>query len=435
MAALTRRINLVFYNDAIVYGQPMSKVNQAKELGRALRGEFPVFRPEERHRAYLDTAASSQKPRCVIERLSTYLSFEHANIHRGAYALSAHATELYDQARGKVGNFLGAKNPRSIIFTRGTTESINLVAHAFERFFAAGDTILLSLLEHHSNIVPWQLLAQRKGLQLAFVDVLPSGELNRDDLSKKLKTLKPKLLAITHISNALGTVVPVAEIIAEAHEQGCKVLVDAAQSVAHYNLRVEELDADFLAFSGHKLYGPTGIGVLYGKLKLLSEMDPFLGGGDMIRSVAVTGSTWAEPPERFEAGTPPIAEAIALGTAIDFISELGLGRIKEHEDVLTQQAFERLSHEPGVTLYGPMTVGRDQASIISFNVKGVHAHDFSTVADSFNVQLRAGHHCAMPLLQHLKIGTSARISFGVYSCKEDIDPLLDAIRHAQKMFQ
>lgn len=408
----------------------------APQLGLAIRSQFPIFSQNfEKPLAYLDTAASSQKSQSVISRLNAYLSYEHANIHRGAYALSATATENYEAARRKVAKFIGADDERCVIFTRSTTEAINLVSYSFEKYFKAGDVILLSMLEHHSNIVPWQLLAQRAGVKLAFVEIDKFGQLSLSDLKSKLSALKPKLLAITHIANSLGSYVPLDEVASLAKLSGAKILVDAAQSAAHMALDVHKLDLDFLAFSGHKFYGPTGIGVLYGKRELLEQMQPFMGGGDMIERVSIEGSTWAEIPAKFEAGTPPIAEAIALGTAVDFVQSLNLENIAAHEDRLLQAAFEMLSAEPEVELYGPIMNGGKQCSILSFNVKGVHAHDVATVADSFNLQLRSGHHCAMPTLHKLGIPSSARISFGVYSDLQDLEILREAVRETRKLFK
>lgn len=406
------------------------------ELGVPIRAEFPIFAAGAKARplAYLDTAASAQKPHGVIDRMSRYLSTQHANIHRGAYTLSAEATRMYDEARLCVARFIGAKDAREVIFTRGTTESINLVAHAYEKFLSAGDVVLLTVLEHHSNIVPWQLLAQRKQVRLEFVGITAQGEIDRADYENKVKTLRPKLVAMTHVSNALGTIVPIEEFALIAREAGAKVLVDAAQSAPHSVLNVTKLGIDFLAFSGHKLYGPTGIGVLFGRYSILEAMDPFMGGGDMIRSVAEQGSTWAEPPSKFEAGTPAIAEAIALGTAIEFIKAVGLEPIHHHEQKLFEFGLEKLRAESGVSVYGPAVHSKPQASILSFNVNGVHAHDLSTVADEFNVQIRAGHHCAMPLLKRLGIQSSARASLGMYSCRDDFEQLIEAIRRAKKLF-
>jgi len=404
-------------------------------LGLELRPEFPIFsNPAPRPLSYLDTAASSQKPSRVIDRLSHYLAHEHANIHRGAYGLSARATENYDIAKRKIAAFIGAPFEHCIVFTKGTTESVNLVAYAFEDHFKEGDTILLTLLEHHSNIVPWQLLSQRKKLNLVFTQITDDGALDLKDLKQKLTKHRPKLLATTHIANSLGTLVPLEEVLGEAKKVNCKVFLDAAQSAAHTRINVKSLDLDFMAFSGHKFYGPTGIGVLYAKEELLQQMKPFQAGGDMIRTVTTEGSTFAEFAQKFEAGTPAIAEAIAFGEAVDFLEELGVENIQKHEDNLFKQAFELLRKEAGVTLYGPALKGGAQASIISFNVDKIHPHDLSTVADEFNVQFRSGHHCAMPTLKRLGIPSSARISLGVYSDAQDFAALLEAIRHARKMF-
>lgn len=405
--------------------------------GESIRRYFPIFSSaagvQGRALSYLDSAASSQKPVGVIERLAHYLSHEHANVHRGAYALSAQATVNYENARARVAKFIQAPSLKGLIFTRNTTESINLVAHAWENSFKEGDAILLTILEHHSNIVPWQLLAKRRKLRLEYVDVSQSGALNLEDFSAKLKKTKPKLLSLAQVSNSIGTVLPVAEMISQAHQAGCRVLVDAAQSVAHGVVNVAELGCDFLAFSGHKVYGPTGIGVLYASEEMLNHMEPFQGGGEMIEAVAVEGSTWAEPPHKFEAGTPAIGEAIALESALDFLDSVGREQVQRYEKDLFAQAFALMLAEPGVTLYGPATKGGEQAPIISFNVDKVHPHDLATIADGFNVQIRAGHHCAMPALKRLGLKSTARASIGVYSCLDDFKALLEAIRHARKI--
>jgi len=401
--------------------------------GAGARGEFPIFSAHP-GLCYLDSAASSQKPRSVIERMDRYYRAEHANIHRGAYALSAAATVHYEEVRGKVAAFLNAAEPAEIVFTRGATESINLVARCFDPLIGQGDTILLTVLEHHSNIVPWQLLAARRGARVVFADVTADGALNLQDFSSKLTECRPRIVGLTGLSNALGTVVPVAELVAAAHRVGARVLVDGAQAVLHGITDVRALDADFYVFSGHKIYGPTGVGVLYGKREMLDRFEPFLGGGDMIRTVSIEGSTWADTPQKFEAGTPPIAEVIGLGEAIDFMNAVGLGAVAAYEDALFEEAWETIRAEPGVTVYGPKRVGGAQRSIISFNVGGVHAHDLSTIADSFKVQIRGGHHCAMPLLKRLGLPATARASLGLYTVRADFDPLLEAIRRARKLF-
>ena len=409
--------------------------------GSDLRKEFPIFSARRRVAhgrvlplAYLDSAASAQKPQCVIDRIAHYLGTEHANIHRGAYALSADATELYEEARRRVATFLHAPSEKNIIFTRGATESINLVARSLEDAFEPGDVVLLSLLEHHSNIVPWQLLEKRRGVKVVFADIENDASISRSSFSALLKAHRPKLVSLTTLANSFGTQMPIAELVAEARVAGAITLVDAAQSVAHLPTDVAAIGADFLAFSGHKLYGPTGIGVLFAREEMYARMEPFQGGGDMINSVTTEGSTWAEAPQKFEAGTPAIAEAIALGEAIQFVNRLGWEAIAKHDGELFSYGWNALSCCPGVTLYGPATSGKPQLSILPFNVAGVHPHDLSSVADSFNVQIRAGHHCAMPALKRLGIPSSARASIGVYSCEDDFDMLVEAITEGRRIF-
>ena len=409
-----------------------------KLFGNEIRSDFPIFKfdKEKKSRtAFLDSAASAQKPQVVIDTLNKIYSDQYANIHRGAYKLSLEATSAYEHAREIIANFLHASSHETIVFTHGATEGLNLLAHSFGELLNSEDSILLSVLEHHSNMVPWQLLSQRRNVEINYVDVKNDGSLDFADLIKKLDTYKPRLLSITHISNAFGCVNPIAEICEEAHKRGCLVLVDAAQSVSHLPINVEKLDVDFLVFSGHKIYGPNGIGVLYGKKELLQKLPPFFGGGDMIENVTLHGSTFAEPPQRFEAGTPAIAEAIALGRAIEYVQKLGLENILAHEEALFSKAWEMLKQEQGIILYGPANNGGKQSSIISFNLEGIHPFDFGTVADDFNVQIRVGHHCAMPAMERFNISATARLSLGVYSDVEDIEQLLEAIRYARKIFK
>ncbi len=411
--------------------------------GKAIRKYFPIFSSckklgpdgeEERELGFLDSAASTQKPLQVIERLANYLSNEHANIHRGAYALSAKATENYESTRKAVCSFINAPSPKGVIFTRGTTEAFNLLSHSLENFFIPGDTILLSILEHHSNIVPWQLLAKRRGLRLQFIDSNDDASLNVDDFRRKLKEHKPRLVSITHIANSFGTVVPIELVAYEARRAGALVAVDAAQSIAHRAIDMQSLGIDFLAFSGHKMYGPTGVGGLVCREEMYQYMEPFQGGGDMISSVEIEGSSWAEPPYKFEAGTPAIAEVIALQEAISFLQEIGMERIETHEKELFAKAFEYLKKEEGVSVYGPASTGGAQTAVISFNVKGVHPHDLASISDGFNVQIRSGHHCAMPALKRMGLPSSARASMGIYSCLEDFETLAESIRYARKVF-
>lgn len=408
--------------------------------GLKARDLFPIFSPEvwrragkPSHLAYLDSAASTQKPKVVIDRMSEFLSSEYANIHRGAYSLSAHSTELYDLSRQKVADFLGVKDAREVVFIRGTTEGINLVARGAENLIQPGDVILLTLLEHHSNIVPWQMLATRRGAKVIFSEVEDDGSLSLSDFTEKVRIHKPKIVAVTQQSNALGVITPIKEVIQTAQDAGALVLVDGAQGSVHSRESVDELGCDFYVFSGHKLYGPTGIGVLWGKYEALSKLEPFQGGGDMISYVSTEGSTWAEIPQKFEAGTPAIAEAIGLAAALDFISSFEAEEVRSYEDQIFNIAIEKLSKEPGVAVNGPWRRGL-QRSIISFSVDGVHPHDLASVADTLNVQFRAGHHCAMPLHKRLFSGRpTARISFGLYSVEEDIDLLIEAIRKGRKI--
>lgn len=402
--------------------------------GEAVRHLFPFF-TEGPGGCYLDSAATTQKPAVVIDALRDALVNHNANVHRGAYRLSAHATELYDESRKKIAQYIGAASERSIVFVRGATEGINLVAYGAEHLFEPGDVILLSLLEHHSNIVPWQMLAKRRGLKVAFTEITASGELDIADYKAKLSALKPKLVAVTQLANSLGTITPIEEVVSLARASGAMTLVDGAQGVSHLGVDVEKLGCDFYVFSGHKMYGPTGIGVLYGRLERLESMQPFQGGGDMISYVSVEGSGWAEVPQRFEAGTPAFPEAIALGVAVDFIGRFSRPQLNSHEEELVRYAIDTLRGEKGITLHGPAVSGGRQTSVCSFSIDTVHPHDFATIADTFNVQVRAGNHCAMPTLRKLGVQATARVSFGVYSCEADVVAVVTAIREARRMFE
>lgn len=401
--------------------------------GKAARAHFPFF-SEGPGGCYLDSAATSQKPQVVLESLRHTLVHTNANVHRGAYRLSAIASERYDAARRTVADFIGAPSESSIVFVRGATEAINTVAYGFEAFFQPSDVILLTLLEHHSNIVPWQLLAKRKGLKVEFVDITDDGRLDIADFERKVTTLRPKLVGVTQLANSLGTVTPIAQLVSFAQRHGARVLVDGAQGAAHLGVNVASIGCDFYVFSGHKIYGPTGIGVLYGKPECLAEMQPFQGGGDMISYVSVEGSGWAEVPQRFEAGTPAFPEAIALGAAIDFVQQFDRSELRRHEQNLVQESLAMLRDEPGVTLYGPATTGGEQATVVSFGIDCVHPHDFATIADTHQVQVRAGNHCAMPTLRRLGLQATIRMSFGIYSCSEDLLAIREAIREARAMF-
>lgn len=400
----------------------------------ALRREFPILHQEVHGKplAFLDSGASSQKPRRVIQALEEYYERTNANVHRGVYQLSEQATFAYERARGKVAKFIGAKSPRELIFTRNTTEAINLVAQAWgSANLRPGDRILLSVMEHHSNLVPWQMIAERTGAKIEYLPIDGDGRLVLDDLERRLEGVK--IVALTHQSNVLGTINPVRDIAARAHDVGALVLVDGAQSVPHMPVNVQELGIDFLAFSGHKMCGPTGVGGLWGRRTLLENMPPFLGGGSMIRSVTLEGTTYADIPARFEAGTPAIGEAIALGEAVDFLQDVGMELIHAHECDLTYYALERLSDVEGLAVYGPKTPTM-RGGAVSFTLDGVHPHDIAAVLDGQGIAVRAGHHCCMPLHDLLQIPATARASFYLYNTTEEIDRLATGLEKARTLF-
>ncbi len=402
-----------------------------------IRADFPILH-EAHHNdvplVYLDNAASSQKPLKVIEGLDDYYRLYNANVHRGIHKLSEAATEAYEGARKKVQKFIHAKSRREVIFTRGTTESINLVAQTWGRAnLSAGDVVLSTVMEHHSNIVPWQMLAMEKGITVKFIPVLADGMLDMEVYQKLLADNNVKLVTVVHSSNVLGTINPVAEMARLAHEQGALILVDGAQSVPHMPVDVQALDVDFFVFSGHKMVGPTGIGILYGKRAHLDAMPPWMGGGDMISKVTLDGSTWNDLPYKFEAGTPSIAEAIGLGFAVDYLSEVGMDKIHEHEQIMTAYALERLAEVPGVTVYGPSA--DKKGAVAAFSVEGVHAHDVAQLLDSYGVAVRAGHHCAMPLHDDvLCVPATSRASFYLYNTPREIDIFIDALYQVKKTF-
>jgi cysteine desulfurase/selenocysteine lyase len=402
----------------------------------AIRADFPILQQE--HHAgvplvYLDNAATSQKPRAVIEALDDYYRRYNANVHRGVHKLSEEATTAYEQARIKIRKFINADSKREIIFTRGTTESINLVAQTWGRAsLKPGDVVVSTQMEHHSNIVPWQILAAEKGFTIRYIPVLPDGTLDFDAYAAFLREGNVRLVTVMHVSNVLGTINPIAQMARQAHEAGALVLVDAAQSVPHMPVDVQALNADFLAFSGHKMTGPTGIGVLYGKRDLLEAMPPWMGGGDMISTVRLDGSTWNDLPYKFEAGTPSIAEAIGLGYAVDYLSAVGMEQIHAHEKEIIAYALDRLAEVPGVTLYGPET--EKKGAVAAFSMQGIHAHDVAQLLDAEGVAVRAGHHCAMPLHDRLGISATARASFYLYNTTEEVDILIEALYKAKKAF-
>ena len=404
-------------------------------LGDGIRNEFPIFSNYNSKRlCFLDSAASTQKPKCVIEKLTDFYQNKYANIHRGAYELSANATLMYENVRKIIADFIGAKEPSNIVFTRGTTESINLVSYALEDYFKEGDVILLSVAEHHSNLVPWQFLAKRKNLKLVFANLDKNYNLDLEDFKNKVNEFRPKLVAMTMCSNVLGSEFPIEDIISLSKSVDSLVLFDGAQYVPHREVNVSKLDVDFLCFSGHKIYGPTGIGVLYAKKYLLEEMKPFHGGGEMIQEVTLQNTTFADVPYKFEAGTPAIAEAIGLGEAINFVNRIGIKNINEHEKNIFEYAILKLSSLAYVDIYSSKS-SKDSGSVISFNIEGVHPHDFASIADNFGVQIRSGFHCAMPLLNYLGLNATSRMSLGMYSDTKDIDILIEAIKESRKIFK
>ena len=398
-----------------------------------IREDFPILqrRFNDKPLVYLDNAASSQMPKPVIDRLVRYQTQEHANVHRAVHHLSEIATAGYEGARRKVQQFLNAGDEREIIFTRGTTESINLVMHGYGRaFIGAGDEIILSAMEHHSNIVPWQMLCQEKGAKLRVIPMNDNGELLLDDY-QNLFNERTTFVSIAHVSNALGTINPVREMISIAHSHGVPVLLDGAQAAPHLTVDVQALDCDFYAFSGHKMYGPTGIGILYGKAALLEKMQPYQGGGDMILSVTFEHTTYNTIPYKFEAGTPPIAAAIGLGAAIDYVAAIGLDHITAHENALLNYATAQLSALSGVRLIG---TARHKAAVLSFEIDGIHPHDIGTILNEDGIAIRAGHHCAQPVMQRFGVPATARASFAFYNTFEEVDALVAGIKNVQRMF-
>ncbi len=398
----------------------------------SIRADFPVLAQQINGHplAYLDNAASSQRPLQVLEAIQNYYTHDHANVHRGVHSLSHRATDRYEAARETVRAFINAASVREIIFTRGTTEAINLVAFSLGQRLQAGDEILITAMEHHSNIVPWQLLCERSGAILRVAPINDAGELVLPEFMALLGQ-RTKLVAITHVSNALGTVNPVKVIIAAARSRGVPVLLDGAQAIPHQAVDVRDLDCDFYAFSGHKMCGPTGIGVLYGREAVLRDLPPFQSGGDMILTVSFKGTTYNELPYRFEAGTPHIAGAIGLAAAMDYLTRLGLPAIAAWEAGLLSYATGLLLQLPGLSIVG--TAG-DKASLVSFNIAGIHPHDLGTILDQRGVAIRAGHHCAMPVMERFGLAGTARASFAFYNTRGEIDQLLDALRLAQRMF-
>ncbi len=406
--------------------------NGAYDVDR-IREDFPILKMQVYGKplVYLDNAASAQKPRAVLDRLEQAYRSEYANVHRGLHYLANAATEGYEGAREKVRGFLNARRPEEIIFTRNATEAINLVAYTFGRErIKPGDEIVLSIMEHHSNVVPWHFLRERQGAVIKWAPVDDEGHFLIDEF-EKLLTPRTRMVAITHMSNMLGTVVPVKEVVARAHARGIPVLVDGAQGAVHLDIDVQDLDCDFYAVTGHKLYGPTGIGALYGKHEHLASMPPFNGGGEMIREVFEDRITYGEPPHKFEAGTPPIVQAIGLAAALDYIGEVGKARIRAHERALVDYAHERLREINSLRIFGS---ARDKGPIVSFEMKGAHPHDVATIIDRSGVAVRAGTHCVMPLLARFGVTATCRASFALYNTRAEVDTLAQALVKAQEFF-
>jgi len=401
-----------------------------------IRADFPVLEREIHPGiplVYLDSTATSQKPSVVLDAMDGFYRYSNANINRGVHTLAEESTGAYEEARQKVAKFIGAPSPRQIIFTRNTTESINLVAYSWGRKnLNTDDVIILTEMEHHSNIVPWHILASEKHIRIEFIPVTDEGLLDLDEF-RRLLAFQPKLVAFTHMSNVLGTINPAEEIIRLAHDAGAVVLVDGAQSVPHFPVNVQDLNCDFLAFSGHKMCGPTGIGVLYGRKALLEAMPPFLGGGDMIKRVHLHSFTPNELPNKFEAGTPAIIEAVGLGAAIDYLTKVGMSAIANHEQEIITYALERLEEIPGVKVFGPPAVKK--GGVASFMLKEVHPHDIAQILDGRGIAIRAGHHCAMPLHEKFGIHATARASFYLYNTPEEVDKLVDGIYQVKKVFR
>jgi cysteine desulfurase/selenocysteine lyase len=400
-----------------------------------LREDFPVLRRQVNGKPliYFDNAATSQKPKSVIETTDRYYREYNANIHRGIHKLAEEATLAHEEAREKIAKFINAKHTEEIIFTRNATEAINLVAYTWGRAnIGKGDKIVLTIMEHHSNIVPWQLLAQEKGASVEYVKVDDGGLLRLDEVHELIDE-KTKIVCVTQASNVLGTINPVREIGKVAHRYGAMLLVDAAQAVPHMRVDVRDVDSDFFAFSGHKMLGPTGIGVLHGKSEHLRSMPPFLGGGEMIREVHTTGASWKDIPYKYEAGTPNIVGAIGLGSAVDYLSKIGMENVHEHEREISRYAIGRMSEVKDLTLYGPRDIAQ-RVGVLSFNLGDIHAHDLASILDEEGVAIRSGHHCAQPLMEFLNVPAMARASFYIYNTKEEVDVFINALEKARKLF-
>ena len=401
-----------------------------------IRADFPILRRKigGKPLVYLDNAATSQKPKAVIDAIDRYYHEYNANVHRGVHRLSEEATVAFEQSREEFARFIGAKAAKEIIFVRNATEALNLVALSWARAnLKSGDRILLTEMEHHSNIVPWQMLAKEKGLRIDYVEIRDDGILNWENFEQLIKE-SPKVLSLAHVSNALGTINPVRQMAREAHKVGATVIVDAAQSVPHMPVDVADLECDFLAASGHKMFAPTGIGMLYGRQDLLDHMEPLMGGGEMIKEVHLQDARWNDLPWKFEAGTPNIEGVIGLGVAVGYLTKLGMQNVREHEKDVTRYAIERLAGVKGLVLYGTREIEK-RGAVISFNLGGIHAHDLATVLDTQGIAIRSGQHCAQPLMERLKVPATSRASFYIYNTRREVDILVRALEKARKMFK
>jgi cysteine desulfurase/selenocysteine lyase len=401
-----------------------------------IRADFPILKKRigGKPLVYLDNAATSQKPKQVIDAISRYYRRNNSNVHRSVHRLSEEATIEFERSREKFARFIGAKSDKEIVFVRNATEALNLVAYSWARAnLKPGDRVLLTEMEHHSNIVPWQMLAEEKGVRLDYVRVSDDGLLNWESFEELIKE-RPKILSLAHVSNALGTINPVKQMAQEAHRMGATVIVDAAQSVPHMPVDVVDLECDFMAVSGHKMLAPTGIGMLYGRYDLLDRMGPFMGGGEMIKEVHLQDARWNDPPWKFEAGTPNIEGAIGLGVAVDYLSNLGMPNVRQHEKDITKYALERMEEVKGLVVYGTRDVEKRGATI-SFNLDDIHAHDLATILDTQGIAIRSGHHCAQPLMERLKVPATSRASFYIYNTRKEVDILVRALETARKMFK